>query len=158
MQLGELDLLTDRSRDDEAAEQIIQQRPDIGPTKKARLIQARRGQGVYRANLEQIETRCRVTNTADRRLLRASHIRPWCHSSDREKLDGFNGLLLSPHIDQLFDRGYISFSDDGDLLVSEQLAPSALNEWGISLPCNVGRFRPEQCAYLKYHQEHVFRK
>jgi len=145
-----------RQSTEDTAERAIQQRTDIGATEKARLVNSRLGQGVYRTNLEQIEKACRVTGVSDRRLLRASHIKPWCECDDREKLDGFNGLLLSPHIDHLFDRGYISFSDTGDLLLSKDVSQALLQPWGITLPRNVGPFRREQQVYLNYHRRCVF--
>jgi putative restriction endonuclease len=148
----------DKTLAEDVAEAGIEQRTDIGPTEKLNLVKSRRGQGVYRTNLEQIEKACRVTGVADRRLLRASHIKPWCKCDDLEKLDGFNGLLLSPHIDHLFDGGFISFSDTGEVLLSKALDLSALRAWGLTLPFNVGAFRSEQCKYLAYHQEHVFEK
>jgi hypothetical protein len=150
--------MTGGSLVDEAAEERLQQRTDIGPTVKQTLVSARRGQGVFRVNLEQIEQTCRVTGVLDRRHLRASHIKPWFICDDREKLDGFNGLLLSPHVDHLFDRGYISFSDSGDLLVSKELNHAVLESWGIAMPRNVGPFSDEQCRYLEYHRSHIFGK
>jgi putative restriction endonuclease len=147
---------TERTLVDDAAEERIQQRTDIGVTVKKTLLNARRGQGVFRANLEQVEHKCRVTGLLDRRHLRASHIKPWFICDDKEKLDGFNGLLLSPHLDHLFDRGYISFSDSGDLLVSKELNHAVLESWGISLPRSAGPFTTEQCGYLEYHRAHVF--
>ena len=149
---------TGRSLVDDAAEERILQRTDIGPTVKKTLVNARHGQGIFRVNLEQIERKCRVTGLLDRRHLRATHIKPWCSCDDREKLDGFNGLLLSPHVDHLFDRGYVSFSDLGDLLVSKELNHAVLESWGIALPQNVGPFSQEQCRYLEYHRVHVFEK
>jgi putative restriction endonuclease len=149
---------TDGSLVDDAAEERILRRTDIGPTVKKTLLNARRGQGVFRENLEQIERKCRVTGLLDRRHLRASHIKPWSICDDREKLDGFNGLLLSPHVDHLFDRGYISFSDVGDLLISKELNQAVLVSWGIALPRNVGPFSQEQSRYLEYHRVHVFGK
>lgn len=143
---------------DDAVEERIQQRTDISPTVKKMLVNARRGHGAFRVNLEQIERKCRLTGLLDRRHLRASHIKPWFICDDREKLDGFNGLLLSQHVDHLFDRGYISFSDSGDLLVSKELNQAVLESWGITLPRNVGPFRQEQCRYLEYHRRHVFGK
>jgi putative restriction endonuclease len=143
---------------DDAEEEAIQQRTDIGPLEKANLIKARRGQGVFRDNLERVETACRVTGLLDRRHLRASHIKPWCKANDAEKLDGCNGLLLSPHLDHLFGRGYLSFSDSGELLVSRYLNPAVLERWGLQLPRQVGAFRPEQCRYLEYHRRDVFER
>ena len=142
--------------EDDVAEERIQERADIDPTAKLNLLRARRGQGLYRTNLERIERGCRVTGVIDRRYLRASHIKPWRNCDDLEKLDGFNGLLLSPHIKHLFDRGHLSFSDAGDLLVSRFLNPEVLRSWGITPTHNAGGFRTEQCKYLEYHRREVF--
>jgi hypothetical protein len=134
----------------------LRQRTDIGAKDKQQLIRARRGQGVYRRNVEQIESACRLTGLLDRRHLRASHIKPWSVSNDREKLDGCNGLLLSPHVAHLFARGYIAFADDGELLVSRHLNPAVLKSWKLTLPMNVGPFHSPQRAYLDYHRREVF--
>jgi putative restriction endonuclease len=98
------------------------------------LINARIGQGVFRARVELVETACRVTGIVDRRYLRATHIKPWKDADDSEKLDGANGLLLSPHIHHLFDRGHISFADDGTLLISRHLNPYVRKAWGLERP------------------------
>jgi hypothetical protein len=76
---------------------------DTGPTEKEQLVLARRGQGIFRKRLERVEKRCRLTGVDNPRSLIASHIKPWRSSSDTEKLDGYNGLLLAPHVDKLFD-------------------------------------------------------
>lgn len=154
--IAEITQTLDRRLAEDAAQEVIQQRTDIGPTEKVRLTNSRLGQGAYRSNLEKIEKRCRLTGVADRRLLRASHIKPWWECDDREKLDGYNGLLLSPHVDHLFDRGYISFSDEGNLLLSKEVGSELLEPWGIKLPCNVGTFRKEQRVYLGHHRRFVF--
>jgi putative restriction endonuclease len=147
-----------RSLAEDAAEATIQQRTDIGPAQKADLLKARHGQGVFRANLELNEHSCRVTGVLDRRHLRATHIKPWSDCDDAQKLDGCNGLLMSPHVAHLFERGYISFSDDGELLVSQELNPVVLDNWHIQLPLSVGEFRPEQCYFLGYHRREVFQQ
>ena len=104
------------------------------------------------------ENRCRVTGLTDKTHLTASHIKPWRKSSDREKIDGNNGLLLSPHVDRLFDKGFISFSNDGNLLVSSLLNTEVLKFWNIVTPLNVGSFRSEQLGYLEYHRNEIFKK
>lgn len=126
-----------------------------GDLEKMQLIKARRGQGLFKANVRLYETECRVTHVRTMRHLRASHIKPWSASSDAEKIDGANGLLLAPHVDHLFDRGFISFSSKGDLLVSEKLNTDILENWAISLPQNVGSFQPKQQEFLEYHREAV---
>jgi putative restriction endonuclease len=141
---------------DDWIEATIQRRTDIDPADRQQLIRARRGQGVFRRNLEKIENACRVTGLLDRRHLRAIHIKPWSASEDREKLDGCNGLLLSPHVAHLFARGYISFADNGELLISRHLNPAVLKSWTLRPPINVGALRPQQRLYLEYHRREVF--
>ncbi len=143
---------------DDRAEEIIRLRSDIGPVEKEHLIRARRGHGLFRRNLEEIEGGCRLTQLLDRRHLLASHIKPWRESNDAEKLDGFNGLLFSPHIAHLFDRGYISFADDGTLLISRHLNPRVLNVWNLETSAKIEAFRPEQRVYLDHHRREVFEK
>lgn len=143
---------------DDVAEEALLQRIDLTPVAKRNLLRARRGQGVFRENLEQVEGACRLTGLLDRRHLRATHIKPWRKSDDDEKLDGCNGLVLSPHLEHLFSRGYISFSDSGELLVSRNLNPAVLDKWGLQLPRYVNAFRPEQCRYLDYHRREVFER
>jgi len=142
---------------EEQAQTAIQGRTDIGATQKAQMILARRGQGIFRANVRLNEKACRVTGVTDQRFLIASHIKPWRFSDDREKLDGCNGLLLSPHIDRLFDKGYISFDDDGTILKSIKLPKEVWDGWGLTDECSVGAFNEEQRVYLAFHRTAVFR-
>ena len=137
-------------------ESSIRRRTDLSRLDKQQLIRARRGLGEFRRSLEKIETACRLTGLLDRRHLRACHIKPWSVSDDQEKIDGCNGLLLSPHIAHLFTRGYISFSDQGDLLASRYLNPAILTSWSLRMPMRVGVFQPRQRLYLDYHRREVF--
>jgi hypothetical protein len=143
---------------DDIEEGRLQQRADLGPVEKETFIRARRGQGRYRQDLERVETGCRLTGLIDRRHVRATHIKPWRVSDDREKLDPNNGLLLSPHIDHLFSRGYLSFTDEGDLLVSKFLNPVVLSTWGLKMAIKRKPFGAEQCVYLSYHRNNVFER
>jgi hypothetical protein len=145
-----------REAQDEEQEVRLRQRMDIGPTEIERLTKARRGQGLFRDNVFNVESACRVTGVADPALLIASHIKPWRDSDDREKLDGHNGLLLSPHIDRLFDRGYLTFEDDGHIRITRLLDPAVLARWGIPAEAKVGAFAPEQRMYLEYHRSNVY--
>ena len=144
--------------EDDRVEAALLQRVDLTPEQKLALVRARRGQGDYRHNVEQVEKACRITGLFDRRHLRARHIRPWRESDDQQKLDGQNGLLLAPHLDHLFERGFIAFADDGELLVSKHLNPAVFETWGLGLRRNVGTFTPAQQQYLAYHREHVFER
>jgi len=151
-ELDQLESVADRQ------EEAIRGRTDIGPTTKAQLVNARRGQGVFKANVRLNEKACRITGVTDPLHLRASHIKPWKDSSDEEKLNGCNGLLLAPHIDHLFDRGLISFSADGMLLISGQLDQTVLASWGIPVPKFVGAFNVDQIKFLRYHEEFIFKR
>lgn len=141
----------------EKLEEAIIGRTDIGPTMKEQLVKSRRGQGLFKINVRRNERACRVTGVTDPRNLRASHIKPWKDCSDIEKLNGCNGLLLAPHIDHLFDRGLISFSDNGDLIISPRLDREVLTRWGIKEVLNVGSLQ-KQANFLAYHRERVLRR
>lgn len=143
---------------EEEVERQLRNRTDLDETEKLQLVKSRRGQGIYRQNLEGFEKSCRITGVTNRRHLRASHIKPWRASTTFEKLDGNNGLLLSPHIDHLFDQGFISFANDGTLLVSPQADVDTLILWGVEAEGNYGPFRSEQLSYLAFHREFVFKR
>lgn len=134
---------------------IIEQ-SGLDRTEVERLYQARVGQGLYRRNVIEVEPRCRVTGVSKLDLLIASHIKPWRQSSNRERLDGNNGLMLSPHIDKLFDAGWISFSDSGDVLVATPEVGQILSVWGVDPSLNIGSFNADQCKYLDYHRGKLF--
>ena len=101
---------------------------------------------------------CRVTRVDEPRHLKASHIKPWREATDAERLDGANGLLLSPHIDHLFDEGYITFSSSQELVIVPEVRDKLLDAWGIDAGVRVGEFTREQNAYLDYHRANVFKR
>jgi putative restriction endonuclease len=147
-----------RHSEELAAEAELGRRTDIPHTEVVQLIKARRGQGLFKSRVELVELGCRVTGLRRPQHLVASHIKPWRSANDGEKLDGYNGLLLSPHVDHLFDRQFISFSDTGRILVSSKLTPEVLATWSIDPGRNVGAFAPEQCRYLEYHRETFYQQ
>jgi len=151
--------LVDQDQDQDAqADREVFARTDIGSTQKQTLVNARRGQGLFRERVIHLEGRCRMTGVTLTDHLRASHIKPWKDSSDFEKLDGNNGLLLSPHLDHLFDQGYISFTDFGDLILSVHCPAALIKAWGVDESLNVGPFRLAQRVYLAHHRDHVFKQ
>jgi putative restriction endonuclease len=86
-----------------------------------------------------------------------SHIKPWRDATDEQRLDGSNGLLLSPHVDHLFDQGYITVSPSHQLSIVPDVRDKLLDAWGIDAGANVGEFSREQSAYLDYHRAQVFK-
>ncbi len=132
---------------------------ELEETEKEQLIMSRRGQGRFRQFVLENEPACRVTGMTDRRFLIASHIKPWRDSTNAERLDGENGLLLSPSIDLLFDRGFISFEDDGTLLISPVVDHETLEPLGVpNRRMNVGGFTTVQKQFLSHHRQEVFLK
>jgi len=130
----------------------------LSATDKVQVIKARRGQGIFRANVQKYERFCRVTGIEAGFLLIASHIKPWrsCINSS-ERLDGNNGLLLTPHIDRLFDKGYITFDDVGKLLISSKFDKTSIERLGLSEPkLDAIPFASDKKRYLDYHRSNVF--
>ncbi|AUT67024.1 HNH endonuclease [Paraburkholderia hospita] len=129
-------------------------------TEAERLVVQRVGQDLFRyALMDYWQGRCCVTGLAVPPLLRASHIKPWAKClSDDERLDVFNGLLLAPHIDALFDGGWVSFSDSGRLLVSEALPSVARAQLGVSSEWTIRNLKPAHAPYLTFHRTTELRK
>ena len=141
------------------SEQISENR-QMPETEKQALIKARRGQGLFRQRVAHIEHFCRVTRVDRPEHLIASHIKPWRESDNRERLFEGNGLLLTPTIDHLFDRGFISFENSGELLVSPVAHEESMQKMGIITDrvVNVGGFAEPQRRFLEFHRTNVFLK
>ena len=138
-------------------EQELIQDQSIEETMKSTLIMARRGQGAFRERVKFFEGSCRVTGVDKPELLIASHIKPWATSDNDERLNGHNGLFLSPHVDKLFDSGFISFENNGEILVSPSLDKDVLSRWSIDPLSKVKTFGGEQAYFLETHRRAVFR-
>ena len=109
--------------------------------------------------MRSIEHACRITRVERMEHLIASHIQPWRDSSNEGRLDRENGLLLTPTVDHLFDKGFISFENAGQLIVSPVADPVSLKRMGIDRDtrANVGAFSEGQRRYLEFHRENVLR-
>ena len=134
--------------------------PADGTTEREQVIAARKGQGVYRERLlAKWDGACAVTGLAVPELLMASHARPWKAATNKARLDGDNGLPLVPNLDKLFDRGYISFADDGAILISPALSAAARATFGVDSTTHLLKpLSAEQRTYMAYHRDHVFKK
>lgn len=122
-------------------------------TQRLQLSKARIGQGLFRKRVMLLDPHCRVTGVNDPRLLIASHIKPWRDSDNAERINGYNGIMLSPHVDALFDERLISFEDHGQMLVHPSLSGEVLDRWSINPKANIGRFPGQQAAFLRYHRK-----
>jgi putative restriction endonuclease len=144
---------------DDLVEEKIREDTGLDQTLREQLTRARRGQGLFRRRVLDVEPVCRVTGIDKPNLLIASHIKPWraCGTAN-ERLDGFNGLMLAPHADFLFDRGLIGFEEDGRTLFSPHLSDADAIKLGLH---NSQRpppkpLRGESRAYFQHHRANVF--
>lgn len=134
---------------------------DVALTSREQIVTVRAKQDLFRKNLVLVERECRLSGIADLRFLRASHIKPWARcETGLERVDGHNGLLLSPHADLLFDRGWISFESNGELMVSKELPREVSTRIGLDLKPGrkCGSLSQAQESYMEYHRHAVFEK
>jgi putative restriction endonuclease len=131
---------------------LLESDTSIPETQRLQLSKARIGQGLFRKRVMLLEAHCRVTGVEDPRLLIASHIKPWRDANNAERISGYNGIMLSPHVDALFDERLITFEDDGKMRVHTSLPRRVLDQWSIDPNANVGRFHVQQCEFLEHHR------
>jgi 5-methylcytosine-specific restriction protein A len=127
----------------------------IPPTKTERegLVTSRVGQGIYRKSIiYRWEYKCAVTGFNKLDVLIASHIVPWSESTDNERLDVDNGLLLSPTYDALFDRHLISFENSGKIILSDAIDPNAYKMIGITGKERISNLSQNNHSYLERHR------
>ncbi|MDE0444341.1 MAG: HNH endonuclease [Gammaproteobacteria bacterium] len=128
-------------------------------TEAERVVVQRVGQDVFRSGLLVFwDGRCAITGLDMPEVLRASHIKPWADCpSDAERLDVFNGLLLAPNLDAVFDAGFITIADDGAVCVSPDVPARARSHLGIDVPLKVEGLDRSHERYLAWHRVNVFR-
>ncbi len=123
-------------------------------TEKSIMVKTRMGQGHFRSQLVQMWGGCAVTGYRNTQLLLASHIKPWRQSNNKERLDKFNGLLLLANLDKAFDLGFISFDNNGKVLISDYLETPEV----IGLREDMSfRIMREHKPYLAHHRDTLFK-
>ncbi len=123
-------------------------------TESKNLVKCRIGQGNFREALINYWKGCAVTKFDKIELLIASHIKPWSDSTNSERLDVFNGLLLTPNLDKLFDKGYISFDNSGYILISSELNNYSLLGLKKEMAIDI---KKEHKKYLEFHRNEIFK-
>lgn len=116
------------------------------------------GQNVFRAKIIDYWECCAITGFDDSHLLVASHIKPWKDATNEERLDEYNGLLLLPNYDKLFDSGYISFDQDGKIVISSKLSDEQKKILGLSDDIKLRKIDDKHKKYLDYHLNNCFVK
>lgn len=124
-------------------------------TEKERVVKSRVGQGLFKKKLLLKSCQCAICGLNIKRLLVASHCKPWGKANHKERLDVNNGLLLCPTHDALFDKGLITFKDNGEIIISKEIERSQYRILNIDEHVRV-EFRSEQLPYIKYHREEEF--
>lgn len=129
----------------------------IEETEKEQLIKARIGQSSFKKALLAAEKKCKLCGVSDEAFLIASHIKPWSVSNHQERLDVNNGLLLCPNHDRLFDKGFISFLDNGQIIISERLDDNAKLFMNVQATMRI-KITDQQIAYMQWHIENIFKQ
>lgn len=131
----------------------------VDATEAIALVKQRRGQDLFRSGLlDYWQGCCAITGLNVPELLRASHAKPWKDSTDSERLDVHNGLLLAAHMDAAFDQGLIAVGDDGVVIVSSALSNASRATLGLTESRSVKRLTAAHQPYLAWHRTNVFRK
>lgn len=136
--------------------QKVENNKKLTTTERVSIIQSRVGQGSFRSSLIRYWRGCSISNCTMTPVLIASHIKPWCESDNEQRLDVYNGLLLLPNYDRLFDKGYISFDTKGNLICSRLLEKETKELLGITDGLSLRKLDDKHLEYLKYHNDNCF--
>ena len=125
-------------------------------TSRQATVAARVGQYKFREKVIKYWKTCAVTGCHVTSILKSSHVKPWAVSDALERLDAFNGFLLIPNLDALFDAGLISFTDEGAILIAPALSAEARQSLGLTPEMRLRKVNTAHLPYLSYHREHVY--
>lgn len=128
----------------------------IKVTEKDSIVKSRIGQGIFRKGLIEYWHGCAISQCPLTWMLIASHIKPWRDADNQERLDAYNGLLLLPNYDKLFDLGYISFNSKGKIMYSRLLDKFDRETIGLTNNLHLVKLEEQHLKYLKYHNDNCF--
>ena len=137
---------------------VIEDYANLKETERDAVVKSRIGQGLFRKELiKKYNSSCVITGINEKKLLIASHVKPWAVCTNAERLSVENGLLLSPTFDKLFDCGLISFADSGRILISSQLSAEVISKLHISATDTFDLKASQELKHnLEYHRDVVF--
>jgi len=157
---NQYEIKTDIEAEEERIEKLIKKDKSISETEKETLIKSRKGQGKFRKDVLELFKACPFTGIENPTFLNASHIKPWVKCDNAERLDPLNGLPLTPVADHLFDKGFITFENDGQALFSKHVLLPELKAMGLypEKEYSIKIISSEQKRYLEYHRNNVFKR
>jgi predicted restriction endonuclease len=121
------------------------------------VVKARVNQDRFREGLMKKYKHCCLCSVDEPSLLVASHIKPWSVSDSHEKLDINNGLILCPNHDKLFDAGYISFDEQGKIVISDSLSQTNRMVMHITDTMSID-VNDDNAEYMRFHRNNVYKK
>lgn len=121
------------------------------------IAKRRIGHSEFKERLKKVNCSCEVCGVKTENLLVASHIKPWSKSNSKEKVDINNGLLLCPNHDYLFDKGFISFDDDGVIMISKDICLDDIKVLGLNNDIKIELSKKKK-EYMKWHRNNIFKK
>ncbi len=149
---------SDKVVDQAEVEKVISGYATLAETERTAIVKSRVGQGLFRKRLiDKYKGACIITGVSAKKLLIASHIKPWAVSNNEERLSEENGLLLSPTYDKLFDYGLITFSNQGNMIISSQLSDEDKNKLHLSTDIEYDlKMSSKMMEHLDYHRDIIF--
>ncbi len=152
-----IDYIKNYSNDyEERIETVDKDLDSIVGDERDAIVKIRVNQDKFRDGLlKKYHSKCCLCGVDDNSLLVASHIKPWAKSDEHEKLDLANGLLLCPNHDKLFDGGYITFAEDGRIIISERLSSNSRIFMNVRTEMEI-EVDEENAEYIKYHRNKIF--
>lgn len=149
---------SDKVVDQAEVEKAISGFATLAETERTAIVKSRVGQGLFRKRLiDKYKGACIITGVSAKKLLVASHIKPWAVSNNEERLSEENGLLLSPTYDKLFDYGLITFSNQGNMIISSQLSNEDKSKLHLSTDIEYDlKMSSKMMEHLDYHRDIIF--
>lgn len=135
-------------------ENTLAKAPD--KTETTSTVKTRLAQDLFRRKLFLYDSKCKICGLTIPELLVASHSKDWNYSTDKERIDVYNGFLMCAQHDKLYDRGFISFDDDGNILISDKINRNDYNLLNINENIKINITKRHK-KYLKWHREHKFK-
>lgn len=147
-----------KTQEDSLQEEVkrVENDTTIDKTEREAIVKARVGQGLFRQRLIEHWKGCSISKIRMYDCLMASHIKPWRNSTNEERLSVYNGLLLLPNYDKLFDKGYISFDKKGKIIYSRFFSESDRKILGMDNSVHLIHVERQHEKFLEYHNEFCF--